>query len=140
MILRVLKSEERGSAAVEMAVALPVLVVLLWGIFQVGIALQAIAGMQHALGEGARYATLCLTPNPITGCATPTDAQIKTRIQEKVFGTRVGTFDEPVVSTPASTVCTHCRQASVTFRMPMSFVLFNGPSIDITRSKLIYLA
>ena len=33
--------------------------------------------MQHALGEGARLATLCVNPTTATGCGTPTDAQIE---------------------------------------------------------------
>jgi Flp pilus assembly protein TadG len=57
--LLTLRREERGAATIEMAIALPTLIVFLWGIFQVGVAFQAKAGMQHALGEGARLATLC---------------------------------------------------------------------------------
>jgi hypothetical protein len=139
-LIRKLRRDQTGSAAIETAVGLPVLVLFIWGIFQVGVALQAIAGIQHGLGEGARYATICLTPNPITGCATPTDTQIKDRIKSKVFGVGVGTFSEPSITTPATTACTGCRDASVTFSMPMSFLFFNGPTINITRSKRIYLA
>jgi Flp pilus assembly protein TadG len=48
-LLRLNKSED-GAAAVEMALALPVLVSMIYGIFQVGLLYQANAGMQHALG------------------------------------------------------------------------------------------
>ena len=37
--------DDRGAAVIEMAIALPVLVLFLWGIFQLGIAFQASAGM-----------------------------------------------------------------------------------------------
>jgi len=69
-----------------------------------------------------------------------TDDEIAARIQAKKFGVGVGTFDDPVVSTPATTVCTNCRDLSVTFHMPMNFLFFSAPSINITRTKRVYLA
>ena len=53
-LLTLLRRDQDGAAAVEMALALPVLVSMIYGIFQVGLLYQANAGMQHALGEGAR--------------------------------------------------------------------------------------
>lgn len=127
-------SDNRGVAAIEMAIAVPVLVLFLWGIFQVGVAFQASAGMQHALGEGARYATLCVNPTP-AGCGTPTDAAIKQRISDEVFGTGIGTFTvaDPVVGAGY-------RDLSVTFQMPTDFLFFNGPNVNLTRSKRVYVA
>lgn len=138
--LRSLSRDDRGTAVIEMALGLPVLVLFIFGIFQIGVAFQASAGMQHALGEGARLATICVNPNPTTGCATPTDAQIKARVSQKVFGTGVGTFSEPAVTTPLPAVCTKCREVSVTFTMPMNFILFQGPPVTLTRKKLVYMA
>ena len=71
----ILKRDERGVAATEMALALPVLITMIYGIFQVGLLYQANAGMQHALGEGARYATLCIKVG--TECTVPTDTAIR---------------------------------------------------------------
>ena len=138
-LFRLLRRDESGAAAIEMAIAVPVLTLFIWGIFQIGIAFQASAGMQHALGEGARFATLC-APTAGGACATPTDAAIQSKISSKVFGTGVGTFGTPSVTTPATTVCTDCRQLSVTFTMPMNFLFFNGPSVSLTRSKVVYMA
>lgn len=135
-----LRRNERGAAAIEMAIAVPVLILMLWGIFQIGIASQAIAGMQHGLGEGARYATLCINPTNRGVCSSPTDTQIAQRVQDKVFGVGVGTFDPPTVSTPDPTDCVNCRDLSVHFSMPMNFLFFNGPNINLTQSKRIYLA
>jgi Flp pilus assembly protein TadG len=138
--LRSLRSDEQGTAVIETAIALPVLVLFIWGIFQVGIAGQAIAGMQAGLGEGARMATICQSPTAAGACAVPTDAAIKARINAKVFGTGVGTFADPTVTTPDPADCTNCRDLSVTFTMPLSFLFFNGPDINLTRSKRVYLA
>ena len=57
----------------------------------VGLLFQANAGMQHALGEGARYATLC-TPRHAMHVAD--DDQIKARMTSKLFGK--GTARSPV--------------------------------------------
>ena len=129
-----------GAAAIEFAIAVPVLVVMIYGIFQIGIAFQASAGMQHALGEGARLATICQNPTANGVCSVATDAEIEAKINAKVFGTGVGTFSQPTVTTPATTVCTSCRELSVTFSMPTSFLLFQGPTINLTRSKRVYVA
>jgi Flp pilus assembly protein TadG len=135
-----LRGDQRGAAAIEMAIALPVLVTFIWGIFKLGVAFQANAGMQHALGEGARLATLCYNPDPDTGCETPTDAEITTRISQKMFGTGIGSFSTPTVTTPPSTDCENCRDLSVTYTMPMDFLFFEAPDLDLTRTKRVYLA
>src|SRR5688572_1519973 len=93
-----LRRDERGAATIEMAIALPTLILFLWGIFQVGVAFQAKAGMQHALGEGARLATLCYNPTPGAGCSVPSNDAIEAKITDRVFGTKVGTFSEPTVT------------------------------------------
>ena len=56
MIARRIRRDERGVAVIEMALALPALIVLIWGIAQLGMVYRAMSGIQHALGEGARLA------------------------------------------------------------------------------------
>lgn len=129
--------DERGAAVIEMAIALPTLVLFLWGIFQVGVAFQANAGVQHALGEGARLATLCYNPST-SGCSTPTDQAIKDKIKGSVFGTGIGEFKDPTVTDgPAGS---NYKELSVTFVMPTNFLFFDGPMIDISRTKRVYIA
>ena len=96
--------------------------------------------MQHGLGEGARLATLCIKDSTTGTCDAPTDDAIKQRVQDKVFGVGVGTFSTPSLTTPATTDCVNCRDLSVTFSMPMDFLFFQGPTINLTQSKRIYLA
>lgn len=135
-----LRRDNRGVAAIEMAIALPVMIMFIYGIFLIGVAEQAIAGMQHGLGEGARLATVCINPSAAGACDVPTDNDIIARIQTRAFGVGVGTFDPPTVSTPDPAVCTHCRDLSVTFHMPMDFLFFMGSQINITRTKRAYVA
>jgi hypothetical protein len=129
--------DERGAATIEMAIALPTLVLFIWGIFQLGIAFQANAGMQHALGEGARFATLCISPTT-SGCSAPTNDSIRTRISDRVFGTNVGSFSTPTVTNGPSG--SNYKDLSVTFTMPTNFLFFDGPNISITKTKRVYVA
>jgi len=128
---------EQGAAAIEMAIALPVLVSMIYGIFTLGQLFEANAGMQHALGEGARYGTLCLSMTS-SGCTLPTDDQIRTRVNDKLFGTTNGTFDTPTVD--STTAANGYKTITVTYHQTMQFAFFTGPTIDLTRSKRVYLA
>ena len=134
---RLTKAED-GAAAIEMAIALPVLVLFIIGIFSFGQVFQAQAGMQHALGEGARYATLCLNPNTSGTCTLPTSTAIKARVNAKLFGTSNGTFDTPTVDT--STASSGYVTVTVTYHQAMNFVFFSLPSQTFTQSKVVYLA
>ena len=137
-VLKLLRRDAEGAAAIEFAIALPVLLVLIYGIFQVGLVFQANAGMQHALGEGARYATLCVPTS--TGCNTPSDSAIVTRMSSKLFGMNIGTFGTPSVTTPASTTCTFCRDLTVTYTVTPNYLFFSGPAVSLSRSKRVYIA
>ena len=128
-----LQHNDRGAAAVEMALALPVLVSMIYGIFQVGLLYQANAGMQHALGEGARMATLC-TPSGST-CTTPTNDELKARMTAKLFGKGDGTFTVQEPGTGAG-----YRDLRITYVKRMSFLFFNGPTITLNRDKRAYVA
>ncbi len=132
-----LRRDESGAATIEMAIALPTLVLFLWGIFQVGVAFQAKAGMQHALGEGARLATLCYNPTT-AGCSVPSNTAIEAKINDKVFGTKVGTFSAPTMTDGPSGE--QYKDLSVTFTMTPNFLFFTGPPINLTETKRVYVA
>jgi len=129
--IRTIRRDEKGVAAVEMAFALPILLLFVYGIFQFGVILQANAGMQHALGEGARYATLY---------PKPADNLIVTRMSNSVFGMNIGTFSTPTVTTPATSECTNCRLLTVSYTVTPDFVFFSGPAINLVRTKRVYTA
>jgi Flp pilus assembly protein TadG len=129
--LRLLRRNEHGAAAIEFAIAVPVLITFIWGIFQIGLLLEANAGMRHALGEGARYATLYIDS---TSDHRPTNASIKSKISSSVFRPGVGNFSvaDPVDGAGFKTL-------SVTYTMPMNFLFFNGPTVSMTRTKKVYV-
>jgi Flp pilus assembly protein TadG len=135
MSLKIIRRDEQGAAAIEFAIALPILTLFIYGIFQVGLLYEANAGMQHALGEGARLASLYDTT---TTSHVPTDTAIKARINAKLYGQNGGTFtvSDPVTVTNSSAGSYKTLQVSYTRQM--SFLLAPGPSVTLTRSKRVY--
>lgn len=129
IILRKLSNDERGASAVELALSLPILLTFIFGMMQVGMVMAADAGMQHALGEGARMATLY---------PAPTDAAIQARINSKVFGTYVGAYNVAApVTVNAGT--SKYKTLSVSYTVTPNFLFFTGPPITLNRSKRVYL-
>ena len=135
--LRKIRRDEEGAAVIEMAIALPVLVSMIYGIFTLGQLFEANAGMQHGLGEAARYGNLCLSVSSYV-CQTPTSTQLKARVNSKLFGTTNGTFDAPTVDTTSAT--SGYVTITVSYHQTMNFLFFTGPTVDLTRSKRVYLA
>lgn len=127
MIAR-LRRNESGASAIEFAIAVPVLVSMIYGIFTIGLLFQANAGLQHALGEAARAATLF---------PTPTDEQLQDMLEAKEFGLGGGTLETPVISTDSTN---HFMTISLTYHRPLHFLFVDGPTVTLTKSKKVYLA
>lgn len=127
-----------GAAAIEMAFALPVLIIMIWAFVQLAEVYRALAGIQQGLGEGARYATLCLSPTT-SGCNAPDAATIKTKINASVYGIGPGTFtvDDPVSGTTGTG---QYYDLKVNYTQPTSLLLFPGPTISVSRSKRVWIA
>ena len=94
-ILRKIRRNEQGAAVIEMAFALPVLIVLMWMIVQLGLVFRAMSGIQHGLGEGARMATIYSSKTIATR-----KTEIKARITNAVYGIGPGSF---TIADPART-------------------------------------
>jgi Flp pilus assembly protein TadG len=129
-----LTRDQRGAAVVELAITLPILITLIYGIFEFCQLYWANSGMQQALGEGARLATLCIPDtNANTGCDNPTDTAIVAKENAKLFGPTGGSFNvqAPVTSAGYKTL-------TITYTRTMNFLFFTGPTITLTRSKQVY--
>lgn len=135
-LLRKLR-DDRGAAAIELAFALPVLVLFIYGIFVMGQLMAANAGAQNALGQGARYATLCLNPAKDTGCTLPADVDIQSKISAGLFGTGSGTWSTPTIDRHDAS---HYLTITVSYTQKLDFLFFPGPKVTLTRSKKVYTA
>jgi Flp pilus assembly protein TadG len=131
--------DENGATVIETAFALPVLIVFVWMMVQLAQVYRALAGIQQALGEGARYATLCMNPDAANGCKVPSKNQVEAKMTDSVYGIGPGTF------TPTSSALTAAGTGSyydltVSYAQNTTLLLFPGPRITVSRSKRVWLA
>lgn len=136
---RLLTRDERGAATIEMAFAVPIFVVMVYMFFQFAQMYRALSGIQQGLGEGARYATLCLTPTS-SGCTIPDKDSIKAKINASVYGIGPGVFsiDDPSLKTASAGGKYY--DLTVRYTQHTSLLLFPGPDISISRSKRVWVA
>jgi len=137
---RIIRDQD-GVATIEMAFALPVLIVMIWMFVQLAQVYRALAGIQQGLGEGARFATLCLNPNTTTGCGIPPPDQISAKINAAVYGIGPGVFTPSVsaIQTDA-TYGGKYYDLSVSYTQHTSLLLLPGPDISVSRSKRVWVA
>jgi len=139
-----LQRNEDGAAVVELAFALPILIMFIWGISQFGMVMAADSGIQNGLGEGARMATLFPTPSTAT---------IKQRINDNIFGDFLGSYTiaEPTVvdvtkettdskGKVQTVIIGRYMDLNVTYKVTPNFLFFNGSEITMPRSKRVYLS
>ena len=130
MKIRKLIRNEEGAAIIEMAFALPILVVFIWMIVQLGLVFRATSGIQHALGEGARMATVWPEPSA---------ADVKARVEEAVYGIGPGEFEVPD-PVPGVDCDDSCLDVTVTYTQETDLLLFPGPTIEVSRTKRVWTA
>jgi Flp pilus assembly protein TadG len=80
------RRNERGAVAVEFALLLPLLIVLLFGIIAFGIALFRVVNYASAAREGARYAAVHCRPE----AQTCTPDLIEARVTQAANGNPIG--------------------------------------------------
>jgi len=115
----------RGSAAVQFALALPVLVLFIIGTAQMGILFAANAGMQQALGEGARLATLF---------PAPADDVISARIMQTRFSLKSEYLTAPTFTHGTSSGVPYV-DITLVYKPRLNFVFFTGPQITMTKTR-----
>ena len=74
------KSDDQGSAVIEFALVLPILVMLVFGIFQFGLFFNRQQGFHAAAREGARVGAI----------PTSTVGEIETRVTDALDGIPIG--------------------------------------------------
>ncbi len=137
-LLRSLRRDDSGAAVIEMAFALPAFIVMLWMILQLGLVYRAMSGIQHSLGEGARHATIFPTPDH--------DA-IRATMAEAVYGVGPGDFDFEIVTEPDDPDTVGVDESDtgfvdlrVTYSQQTDLLLLPGPTIDVERSKRVWMS
>ena len=113
-----------------MAFALPAMIMLIWMIVQLGLVFRAMAGIQHALGEGARLATIWPVPDKDT---------IKERMNDAVYGIGPGDFNIPEPDEGEADGSSYL-DLEVTYSQPTDLLIIPGPTIEVSRTKRVWMA
>jgi Flp pilus assembly protein TadG len=119
----------RGASAIEFALVAPVFILILVGIAQLGILFFANAGLNNALAEGARLATLY---------PRPTATQIKAKINAADFGLNPASLATPqlVYGTNGSS---NYYDMSMQYTTQLNFVFYKAMPITLKQSRRVYL-
>jgi hypothetical protein len=130
MRIRKLLRNQEGATVIELAFALPILVMLIWMVVQLGLVFRAMSGIQHALGEGARTATLWPVPDAAT---------VEAKMNDAVYGIGPGTFTV-LAAVAGEADGSDYLDLQVTYSQDTDLLIFPGPTIDVSRSKRVWVA
>jgi Flp pilus assembly protein TadG len=127
-LLAPLFADRKGAGAIEFAIAAPLAIILLVGIAQLGTLFAANAGLQHAVDEGARYATLY---------PRPTDDAIKAVINQKKFKLGSDYITGPTLTHGTANGLPYV-DISMSYAVPLNFVLFTTPPVTLSLTRRTY--
>ena len=122
------RTDERGAAAVEFAIVLPILVVILFGVIEFGIVMTKLVTYVSAAREGARYAAVHCEPE---------HSQCQTQyVRDRVINAANGY----PVDTTAFSVSTDCtlpppgQLVRVSWTQPISLEIPMLPDMSFTKT------
>ena len=124
---------ESGASAVEFALLLPVLMLILFGIIEFGMALYRQAILTNASREGARLAIVASVP-PITNAAV--DTKIDAYLTAAGINPGTVTRNTPVITGGTGS------NVTVTLTLPYTYVVLPGltsitPSINLVATTVM---
>jgi Flp pilus assembly protein TadG len=124
-LLKNLFHNKHGSIAVEFALVSPIILTLLFGLFQMGILFYAQAGLNQGINEGARYATIY---------PAPSDSEIKARVVAKAFGLQSQYIQAPTITRGVSDGVAYV-DVSMTYQVPVGFAFASIPAVNIRATR-----
>jgi Flp pilus assembly protein TadG len=128
MVSRCLKKDASGISAVEFALVSPVLFGFLIALFQVGMLFFANAGLNNALADGARLASLY---------PRPTNAQIAARITDRRFGVEPERLVGPTFENGTSNGATY-TEITLRYSVPVDFIFYEWGPITLSATRRVY--
>ena len=129
--LKSFRRESGGAAAIEAAFGIPIIILVILGLLQVGMAFLINAGMRHAVETGARYATIY---------PAPSDSEITTMVRSSVYGANPADFTitAPVRATDATNGQNYI-QLSMSYQYRLNMVFMSLPPVTLSYSRRAYL-
>lgn len=123
-----LARDERGSAAIEFVLAVPPFIMLLMGAIQLGIIACARTGLQHAVDEGARYASIY---------PRPSDDDIIAKVKSREFGLDPAYTNDPTIVQGTQYGVTY-KEITMSYSRPLNFIIYQTPSLSISYTRRAY--
>jgi hypothetical protein len=128
-VIKTLRRDCRGASAAEFAIVVPVLALLTFTCLQFGILFFANAGLQNAVGEGARMATLW---------PRRTQAQIASEIDASRFGLIPGNLSQPQL-TYGQNAGQDFVDITLTYTIDLDFIFFSFDDVELEETRRAYL-
>ena len=127
-LLATLSRNTKGAAAVEFVLAGPVVILMIFGLFQIGILGMAHAGLGQAVEAGARYATIY---------PRPTDAQITAKIRSAGYGMDSANVVGPTYVHGTSAGSPYV-DITMTYRQSLDFGFFTLGPLELSHTRRAY--
>ncbi len=124
-----LRRDTKGVGAIEFALILPLLILFIVGIAQMGIMYFAHAGLRNLVAEGARYASI--SPRP-------SDDAIKARINQGGFGLTSTQLGQPTI-TYGNTNGNEWADISVSYTVHLNFIFWSPAPFQIQEKRRVFI-
>jgi Flp pilus assembly protein TadG len=129
-LLRRLRRNQRGAAALEFVIIAPALILMICGIARLGILFMANAGLRNAVAEGARYATIW---------PRPSNTQIQSRITSSQFGLNAANFAAATVTPGTDANGLNYLDISASYSVPMDFIFFSAGNVTLSETRRAFV-
>lgn len=126
------RKDESGASATEFALAVPLVVLLFYGMAQFGLILLANAGLRHAVDKAARATTVYIGVTPLT------DSQIRTIVTNGLYGMTNGTVSTPAVSRGTSNGVSYV-DITITYTVPIDLIAYQYGPVVLRETRRAYL-
>lgn len=126
------RQNQDGAAATEFALAIPVVLLLFYGIAQFGLILLANSGIRHGLDKGARAATVYVGATPMT------DQQIRDVVTGGLYGVGNAAIPPPTVTRGTSNGVNYV-DITITYSAPVNFIIYEYGPISLSETRRAYL-
>lgn len=133
-----LHRDQRGIATLEFALIAPIVLAFLYGVTQFGILFFASSGLNTAVDQAARFATLHVP----AGTRTPAQmkAQIEAKLQEAQYGINAQYRGTPSVTLGQTATGVEYYDISLTYRAPINFLLYRTPPVTLSETRRVWIS
>ena len=132
MFLSAFRKNEQGAAATEFALAIPLVIMMFYGMAQFGIILLANSGIRHGLDKGARAATVYVGATPMT------DQQIRNVVTGGLYGVENAAISPPTISRGSSNGAKYV-DITIAYTASVDFVVYRYGPMSLSETRRAYL-